>query len=53
MHRRAWQAHLGVIWNPLQPVNMDVAWVMGRRETLAAEHGDMNRLNFWAKYSFN
>ncbi len=53
VNRKVWQSHLGFIWNPLKPVDIGVEWVLGRRETLAGERGDMNRLNISAKYNFN
>lgn len=53
INRKVWQTHLGFIWNPLKPVDIGVEWVFGRRETLAGESGEMNRLDFSAKYNFN
>lgn len=53
INRSVWQTHLGFIWNPVKGVDIGTEWIFGRRKTMAGEQGDMNRLNFSAKYYFN
>jgi hypothetical protein len=53
INRRVWQAHLGLIWNPVKNVDIGTEWIFGKRKTLADETGDMSRFNFSAKYYFN
>jgi hypothetical protein len=52
INRSVWQAHLGLIWNPIKNVDIGTELILGRRTTLAGEEGDMSRLNFSAKYNF-
>ncbi|RZI43180.1 hypothetical protein EGT07_10060 [Herbaspirillum sp. HC18] len=53
INRKLWQAHLGFIWTPIKGVDIGTEYIGGRRTTLAGEEGDMSRINFSAKYSFN
>ena len=53
INRSAYQAHLGLIYNPIKNVDLGAEYIFGRRETLAGEKGDLSRLNLSAKYSFN
>lgn len=53
INRSVWQAHLGLIWNPVKEVDIGAEYIFGRRKTLADEQGDMSRVNLSAKYYFN
>ncbi|WP_338847394.1 DcaP family trimeric outer membrane transporter [Massilia sp. W12] len=53
INRSVWQTHLGFIWNPVKNVDFGAEWLYGKRKTLAGETGEMNRLDFSAKYYFN
>lgn len=53
INRSVWQAHLGLIWNPVKGVDFGAEYILGRRKTLAGEEGDMSRINLSGKYYFN
>lgn len=53
INRRVYQAHLGFIYNPIKNVDFGAEYVLGRRQTLAGERGDLSRVNLSAKYYFN
>lgn len=53
LNKRAYQAHIGFIYNPIKSVDLGAEYIFGQRETLAGEKGDLSRLNFSAKYNFN
>ncbi|WP_137890995.1 DcaP family trimeric outer membrane transporter [Ramlibacter sp. 2FC] len=53
VNRRIYQAHLGFIYNPIKNVDLGAEYVLGQRQTLSGEKGDLSRLNLSAKYNFN
>lgn len=53
INRRAYQGHLGFIYNPIKGVDLGAEYVFGQRETLSGEKGDLARVNLSAKYNFN
>jgi len=53
VNRSVWQTHMGFFWTPVPGVDFGAEYIIGRRKTLAGETGEMNRVNFSAKYNFN
>jgi len=53
INRSIYQAHLGFIYNPIKNVDFGAEYIIGQRETLSGEKGDLSRVNLSAKYYFN
>jgi hypothetical protein len=53
INRSAYQAHIGLIYNPIKNVDFGLEYIKGQRKTLAGEKGDLSRFNLSAKYNFN
>lgn len=53
VNRRVYQAHLGFIYNPVENVDFGAEYVLGQRQTLSGQKGDLSRVNLSAKYYFN
>lgn len=52
INKDAQSAHLNLIWSPIAPVDLGAEYIYARRETENGLSGNLNRVQFSAKYTF-
>lgn len=52
LNKAARSAHVNLIWTPFPSVDLGIEYIYGRREIQNGQDGDLNRLQFSAKYAF-
>jgi hypothetical protein len=53
VNRMVQQGHLGAIFTPIPAVDLGIEGIVGQRETLTGDTGDLIRLNLMARYYIN
>ncbi|MEY2839290.1 MAG: hypothetical protein RJB60_1589 [Pseudomonadota bacterium] len=53
INKSLYQLHTGLIYTPVKGVDLGAEYIFGRRKTLNGERGDLSRMNFMARYTFN